>query len=80
MSLHDWLPNVTWNMVSTAVHIVGYSCASIDCDLDALQSKGMTFTTSSHLLPCLAATGLASNFMTHTPLCAMETRGPRAGL
>ncbi|RHY34242.1 hypothetical protein DYB30_005783 [Aphanomyces astaci] len=67
VELHDWLPNMTWNMVSTAVHIVGYPRASIDCDLDALQSKGMTLSTSSHLLPCLAATGLASNFMTHTP-------------
>ncbi|ETW03815.1 hypothetical protein H310_05180 [Aphanomyces invadans] len=66
VELRTYLPRVTWTMVTSVVELVAYPRASVDCDLDALQSKGMTLSTSSNLLPCLAATGLASTFMTHT--------------
>ncbi|KAF0719213.1 Aste57867_1192 [Aphanomyces stellatus] len=65
--LHDWLPKVTWPMVTGLVDVLGCPLAANECDLDQLQSAIMPLSISSNLLPCLAATGLAMNYMTHSP-------------
>ncbi|CAK4618946.1 unnamed protein product [Aphanomyces euteiches] len=71
LEFHNYLPRVSWDMVSQLVHVVGYPPAANDCDLGALQFAGMSLSISSSLYPCLAATGLASNYMTHsTPVAA----------